>query len=163
MYNYIGKGVARAKLGSNTELSYIQNRVVMNHAIKRFLNYVKSKKKQKSKKNLKPSTLWSLQPQNWNNYSSFLSVSALLALSTIVTRDVRGSDYSPTTVLSEEKDKLVPENWRDRQKKYQRIIPKPQTHLHSIQKTSAKFQNNWRKTVRGVVPTRYPLSIYTLW
>ena len=27
-------------------------------------------------------------------------------------------------------------------------------------KTSAKFQNNQRKTVRGVAPTRYPLSIH---
>ena len=40
------------------------------------------------------------------------------------------------------------------------IIPKPHAHLHSMQKTSAKFQNNRWKTVRGVVPTRYPLSIH---
>ena len=40
------------------------------------------------------------------------------------------------------------------------IIPKPNAHLHSMQKTSAKFQNNWWKTVRGVAPTKYPLSIY---
>ena len=31
------------------------------------------------------------------------------------TRAVRGSDYSPAIVLSEEKDKLVTENWRERQ------------------------------------------------
>ena len=58
------------------------------------------------------------------------------------TSAVRGSDYSPTTVLSEEKDKLVTENWNDREKKYPRIIPKPHAHLHSMQKTSSKFQNN---------------------
>ena len=43
-------------------------------------------------------------------------------------------------------------------KNNQSIIPKP--HLYSMQKTSVKFQNNWWKTVRGVVPTRYPLSIH---
>ena len=31
-------------------------------------------------------------------------------------------------------------------------------YLRSMQKTSAKLQNNRRKTVRGVAPTRYPLS-----
>ena len=29
---------------------------------------------------------------------------------------VRGSDYSPAIGLSEEKDKLVTENWRDRKR-----------------------------------------------
>ena len=29
------------------------------------------------------------------------------------TRTVRGSDYSPAVELSEQKDKLVTENWRD--------------------------------------------------
>ena len=29
------------------------------------------------------------------------------------TRAVRGSDYSPAIELSEQKDKLVTENWRD--------------------------------------------------
>ena len=33
-----------------------------------------------------------------------------------LTRAVRGSDYSPTIVLSEEKDKFVTENWRKRKK-----------------------------------------------
>ena len=32
----------------------------------------------------------------------------------MITRAVRGSDYSPAIALSEEKDKLVSENWRDR-------------------------------------------------
>ena len=142
MYNYIGIGVSRAKLRSNTELSFIQNRVVMNRAIKRFLNYVKSKNQ---KKNLKPSTLWLLQPQNRNNYSSFLSVSALLALSTIVTRDVRGSDYSPATVLSEEKDKIVPENWRDREKKiskdYTKTTNTSSFHSENICKVSKQLKD----------------------
>ena len=30
------------------------------------------------------------------------------------TRAVRGSDYSPAILLSEEKDKFVTENWRER-------------------------------------------------
>ena len=33
------------------------------------------------------------------------------------TRTVRGSDYSPAIALSEEKDKLVTENWRDRKRR----------------------------------------------
>ena len=33
-------------------------------------------------------------------------------------------------------------------------------HLHSMLKTSAMFRNNRWKTVRGVAPTRYPLSIH---
>ena len=37
-----------------------------------------------------------------------------------------------------------------------RIISKSHAYLHSMQKTSEKFQNNRRKTVRGVTPTRYP-------
>ena len=45
-------------------------------------------------------------------------------------------------------------------KNNQSIIPKPHAYLHSMPKTSAKFQNNWRKTVRRVVPTRYPLSVH---
>ena len=43
-------------------------------------------------------------------------------------------------------------------KNIQSVIPKP--HLHFMQKTSAKFQNNQKKTVRGIVPTRYWLSIH---
>ena len=57
-----------------------------------------------------------------------------------LTRAVRESDYSPATVLSEEE--VVPVNVREIEKKYQRIIPKPYAHLHFIQKTSAKLQNN---------------------
>ena len=45
-------------------------------------------------------------------------------------------------------------------KNNQSNIPKPYAHLHSMLKTSAKFQNNEKKTLRGVVPTRYPLSIH---
>ena len=63
------------------------------------------------------------------------------------------------TALSEEKDKLVPENWRDREN-ISKDYTKPHAHLHSMQKTSAKFQNNWWKTVRRVAPARYPLSIH---
>ena len=49
---------------------------------------------------------------------------------------------------------------RRSEKNNQSIIPKPHAHLHSMLKTSAVFQNNWWKTVRGVVPTRYPLSLH---
>ena len=62
----------------------------------------------------------------------------------LITRAVRGSDYSPATVLSEEKDKLVPENWRDTEKKYERIIPKPHAQPHSMQKHLQSF-----KTIGG--------------
>ena len=55
------------------------------------------------------------------------------------TRAVKGSDYSPATALSDEKDKLVTENWKDREKKFPRIIPKPHAHFHSMQNTSAKL------------------------
>ena len=45
------------------------------------------------------------------------------------TRAVRGSDYSPATVLSEEKDKLVPENSRDRKKNIKGLY---QNHMHNF-------------------------------
>ena len=45
-------------------------------------------------------------------------------------------------------------------KKKRRIISKPHAHLHSMQKTSEKFQNNLWKTVRGVAPTRYPVYFH---
>ena len=32
-------------------------------------------------------------------------------------------------------------------------------HLHTMAKTSVKFQNDWQKTVGGVALTRHPLSI----
>ena len=41
-------------------------------------------------------------------------------------------------------------------KKYGRITPKTDTHLQTMTKTSAKFQKNWLKTVRGVASTSYP-------
>ena len=42
----------------------------------------------------------------------------------------------------------------------QRIIFKRHAHLHSMQKTSEKFQNNPWKTVRGVAPTKYPVCFH---
>ena len=45
-------------------------------------------------------------------------------------------------------------------KNNQSSIPNPHGHLHFMQKTSAKFQNNRWKTVRGIEPTRYSLSIH---
>ena len=44
-------------------------------------------------------------------------------------------------------------------RKNKSIIPKPHAHLHSMLKTSAMFQNNWKKTV-GVASTRYALSVH---
>ena len=43
------------------------------------------------------------------------------------TRAVRGSDFSPATALSEEKDKLVAENWNHREKNIQGLF---QNHMH---------------------------------
>ena len=51
------------------------------------------------------------------------------------------------TALSEEKDKLEPENWRDREKiskDYTKTTCKSSFHAENI----CKFQNNWWKTVR---------------
>ena len=60
--------------------------------------------------------------------------------------------------------KLILWAWRLRwakkwEKNNQRIISKTHAHLHSLKKTSEKFQNNRWKTVRGVAPTRY--LVYT--
>ena len=41
-----------------------------------------------------------------------------------------------------------------------RIISKPHAYLHTMTKTLVKFQKNRYKTVGGVAPTRYPLSIH---
>ena len=35
-------------------------------------------------------------------------------------------------------------------------------HLHTMAKTSVKFQNDWRKTVGEVALTRHPLTIRVL-
>ena len=40
------------------------------------------------------------------------------------------------------------------------IISKTHAHLHTMEKTHAKFQNDWYKTVRGVVLTRHPHCLY---
>ena len=45
-------------------------------------------------------------------------------------------------------------------KNNQRFISKSHAHLHSMQKTCAKFQNIPSKTVRGVAPTRYPIYFH---
>ena len=38
-------------------------------------------------------------------------------------------------------------------------MSKQYAHLHTMAKTSMKFQNDWPKTVGGVALTRHPLSI----
>ena len=38
-------------------------------------------------------------------------------------------------------------------------MTKQYAHLHTMAKTSVKFQNNWPKTVGGVALTRHALSI----
>ena len=40
-------------------------------------------------------------------------------------------------------------------------MSKPQVHLQTINKTSAKFQKDGSKTVRGVVLINYPLFAST--
>ena len=44
---------------------------------------------------------------------------------------------------------------------YRRIISKPNAHLHSMQKTSVKFQNILWKTVRGVERPQGTHCLYT--
>ena len=39
-------------------------------------------------------------------------------------------------------------------------ILKPHAYLQTMTKTPVKFQKNQYKTVGGVAPTRYPLSIH---
>ena len=41
-----------------------------------------------------------------------------------------------------------------------RITSKPHAHLHTMQKTSEKFQKNQWKTVRGNASTRYPVYFH---
>ena len=47
-------------------------------------------------------------------------------------------------------------------KKNLRIMSKQYAHLHTMAKTSVKFQNDWSKTVGGVALTRHPLTIRVL-
>ena len=47
-------------------------------------------------------------------------------------------------------------------KKNLRIMSKQYAHLHTMAKTSGKFQNDWPKTVGAVVLTRHPLTIRVL-
>ena len=41
-------------------------------------------------------------------------------------------------------------------------MSKQYAHLHTMAKTSVKFQNGWQKTVGGVALTRHPLTIRVL-
>ena len=43
-----------------------------------------------------------------------------------------------------------------------RIISEPYAYLQTMTKTPVKFLKNQFKTVGGVVPTRYPLSIHII-
>ena len=48
------------------------------------------------------------------------------------------------------------------EKKNLRIMSKQYAHLHTMAKTSVKFQNDWPKTVGGVALTRHQLTISVL-
>ena len=41
-------------------------------------------------------------------------------------------------------------------------MSKQYAHLYTMAKTSVKFQNDWPKTVGGVMLTRHPLTIRVL-
>ena len=41
-------------------------------------------------------------------------------------------------------------------------MSKQYAHLHTMAKTSVKFQNDWSKTVGEVVLTRHPLTTWVL-
>ena len=47
-------------------------------------------------------------------------------------------------------------------KKNLRTMSKQYAHLHTMAKTSVKFQNDWPKTVGGLALTRHPLTIRVL-
>ena len=55
--------------------------------------------------------------------------------------------------------KMAKFNLRKRNKKNLRIISKLHAYLQPINKTPVKFQKKRYKTVGGVAPTKYPLSI----
>ena len=49
-----------------------------------------------------------------------------------------------------------------KKKKNLSIISKQYEHLHTMAKTSVKFQIDWPKTVGGVALTRHPMTIRVL-
>ena len=79
-----------------------------------------------------------------------------------LTRAVRGSDYSPAIALSEAKDKLVTENWKDREKKYIQGLYKTTCtssfHAENIWEVSKQLVQNCKRSCTHKVPT-----VYTLW
>ena len=59
----------------------------------------------------------------------------------------------------------MPEKWlsstsKKRDKNYLTILSKLHAYLQTMTKTPVKFLKNRYKTVGGVAPTRYPLSIH---
>ena len=77
-----------------------------------------------------------------------------------LTRAVRGSDYSPATALSEEKEKLVTENWKDREKKfkdYTKTTCTPSFLAENICKVSKQLVQNCKRSCTHKVPTVYTL------
>ena len=77
------------------------------------------------------------------------------------TRAVRGYDYSPATVLSEEKDKLVPEKWSDREKKISKDYTKTTCMIpfrdENIRKVSKQLKENCKRTCAHKIPTIHTL------
>ena len=72
-----------------------------------------------------------------------------------ITRGVRGSDYRPATMLSEEKDKFVPEHWRDREKKstdYTKTTSTTSFHAENICKVLKQLKENCKRSCTHKIP-----------
>ena len=63
-------------------------------------------------------------------------------------------------VVIDNAPKMAKFNLQKSNKNNLRIISKPHAYLQTMNKTPVKFRKNWYKTVGGVAPIRYPLSIH---
>ena len=82
------------------------------------------------------------------------------------TKAVRGSDYSPTIVLSEEKDKSVTENWRERK------MDQSSFNFMGLtvpEKSATKFFNIWKlerkknEEIKGWISSSSLIPVYTIY
>ena len=63
-------------------------------------------------------------------------------------------------IVKDNARKMAKFNFQKSDKNNLRIISKQHAYLQTMTKAPVKFQNNRYKNVRGVAPTRYPLSIH---
>ena len=68
--------------------------------------------------------------------------------------------HCPFTLLQKMPEKWLKSTCEKSDKNILRIISKPHAYFQTMIKTPVKFQKNRYKTVEGVAPTMYPLSIH---